>query len=101
MIFPYLCYVACESQFTGALLWPTTRRSGLVTQQCSELHRMFRPGVMINRQCGETGDWSPISIQDCTMRSNSSALVIVYFTVAASDTDEANRQSMADNVSIQ
>ena len=96
-----LCFSACETEFAGALLWPTSRRDRMVTQRCSELHPSFRSGVMISRQCGDKGDWSPISIQDCTMFNGSNPLVIVYFTVNTSSTDEATLTSTTDNVSIQ
>ena len=90
---------ACETEFAGALLWPTSRRSRMVTQRCSALHPSFRSGVMVNRQCGDQGDWSPISIQDCTMFNDSNPLIIVYFTVNASNTDEVNLTLTAENVS--
>ena len=91
---------ACETEFAGALLWPTSKRSRMVTQRCSALHPSFRSGVMISRQCGDEGNWSPISIQDCTMFNDSSPLVIVYFTVNTSSTDKATLTSTTDNVSI-
>ena len=80
-------FVACEADFTGALLWPTSQRSRLVTQRCSALHPSFRSGVTISRQCGDRGDWSPVSIQDCTMFDNSNPLVIVYLTVNTTEVD--------------
>ena len=82
-----LCFAACKADFAGALLWPTSQRSRLVTQRCSTLHPSFRSGVMISRQCDDGGDWSPISIQDCTMFDDSNPLVIVYSTVNTTEAD--------------
>ena len=65
------------------------------------LHPSFRSGVMVSRQCGDEGDWSPISIQDCTMFNDSNPLVIIYFTVNTSNTDETTHTSTTENVSIQ
>ena len=93
-----MCFVACESDFAGALLWPTSRRSRLVTQRCSALHPSFRSGVVVSRQCGDTGDWSPVSIQNCTMFADSNPLVIIYFAVNTSNVDEADLTSTAENV---
>ena len=98
-LFKLLYLAACEADFTGGLLWPTSRRSRLVTQRCSEIHPSFRSGVMVSRQCGDTGDWSPVSIQDCTMFENSNPLVIVYFTVNTTTTNEASRMLTVENVS--
>ena len=91
---------ACEADFTGGLLWPTSRRDRLVTQRCSELHPSFRSGVMISRQCGSNGNWLPVSVQDCTMFDNSNPLVIVYFAVNTSSNSEVDLMPTAENVSM-
>lgn len=96
--FNIVAFAACEADFTGALLWPTSRRSRLVTQRCSALHSSFRSGVMVSRQCGDDGNWSPVSIQNCTMFNDSNPIVIVYFTVNTSNINEVDLTSIAENV---
>lgn len=82
-------FLACEEDFSAGVLWPSSRQNRLVTQQCSELHRSFRAGVSISRQCGDDGEWSLVDIRDCTMFIDSSPLVIVYFTLNGSVTDDS------------
>ena len=80
--------LACENDFSASLIWPSSRRSRLVTQRCSELHSSFHSGVSVTRQCGDDGEWSPVDLRDCTMFINSNPLVIVYFTLNGSVIDD-------------
>ena len=89
-------HLACENDFSGGLFWPASRRNQLVTQRCSELHSSFRSGVTISRQCGDDGEWSPVDLRDCTMFINSNPLVIVYFTLNGSVTDDSTAKDVIE-----
>ncbi|XP_065910088.1 uncharacterized protein [Dysidea avara] len=88
----------CDNDFSGGLLWPSSGRNRLVTQRCSELHPSFRSGVSVSRQCGDDGEWSPVDLRGCTMFINSNPLVIVYFTLNGSVTDDSTAEAVIEAV---
>ena len=67
-----------------------------MTQRCSELHSSFRSGVSVSRQCGDDGEWSPVDLRGCTMFINSNPLVIVYFTLNGSVTDDSTAEAVIE-----
>ena len=67
-----------------------------MTQRCSELHPSFRSGVSVSRQCGDDGEWSPVDLRGCTMFINSNPLVIVYFTLNGSVTDDSTAEAVIE-----
>jgi len=99
MILLYCKFVfslACENDFAGGIFWPFSGRNRLVTQQCSKLHSSFRSGVYIRRHCEDDGKWSPVDLRDCTMFIDSRPLVIVYFTLNGSVTDDSTAEDLIE-----
>ena len=83
--------------FSGGLLWPTSRRNGVVTQRCSTLHPYFRSGVTISRKCNDDGSWGPVDDSSCTALNNAIPTLIISFVVNVSQIDA---QFVVDNVSF-
>ena len=96
----FLFYEACANDSSGGLFWINSRKNLLVTQPCSELHPNFRSGVEIGRQCNSDSNWSPVDITNCTMFLKSNPVIIVYFTVAVSDSNAIDSATIINNVSF-
>ena len=88
--------LACLQNFSGGLLWPTSRRDREVTQRCSELHPSFRPGVFISRKCNTDGTWGPVDESSCTAQDSAIPTLILSFAVNVS---QSNAEDIAHNVS--
>jgi len=69
--------VACQKDYSTGILWPRHEPDQLARVRCSSLHSSFRSGVYITRMCYSNGEWSDVDISACTMRTNTSALVMV------------------------
>ena len=100
MILLSICFfhsLACLQNFSGGLLWPTSRRDREVTQRCSTLHPSFRSGVFISRKCNADGTWGPVDESNCTAQSNAIPTLILSFAVNVS---QSNAEDIALNVSL-
>ena len=95
MCFLYL--LACLQDYSGGLLWPTSRRNREVTHRCSTLHPSLRPGVFISRKCNDDGTWGPVDDSSCTALNNAIPILIISFIVNVSQVDA---QHVVDNVSL-
>ena len=91
-------YIGCLQDFSGGLLWPTSRRNGIVTQSCSILHPYFRSQITISRKCNDDGTWGPVDDSSCTALNNAIPILIISFIVNVSRVDA---QLVVDNVSCQ
>ena len=94
----FLLYLlACLQDYSGGLLWPTSRRNREVTHRCSILHPSFRPGVTISRKCNDDGTWGPVDDSSCTALNNAIPTLIISFILNVSRVDA---QHVVDNVSL-
>ena len=91
-----LYLLACLQDYSGGLLWPTSRRNREVTHRCSTLHPSLRPGVTIIRKCNDDGTWGPVDDSSCTALNNAIPILIVSFAVNVS---QSNAEDIAHNVS--
>ena len=89
--------LACLQDFSGGLLWPTSRRNRSATQSCSALHPSLRSGVTISRKCNDDGSWGPVDDSNCTALNNAIPTLIISFIVNVSQVDA---QHVVDNVSL-
>ena len=89
--------LGCLQDFSGGLLWPTSRRNRVVTQSCSALHPYFRSRVTISRKCNGDGSWGPVDDSSCTALNNAIPILIISFVVNVSQIDA---KVVADNVSL-
>ena len=89
--------LACLQNFSGGLLWPTSRRDREVTQRCSALHTNFRSGVFISRKCNADGTWGPVDESSCTAQNSAIPTLILSFAVNVS---RSNAEDIAHNVSL-
>ena len=92
-----LYLLACLQDYSGGLLWPTSRRNREVTHRCSTLHPSLRPGVTISRKCNDDGTWGPVDDSSCTALNNAIPILIVSFAVNVS---QSNAEDIAHNVSL-
>ena len=83
--------------FSGGLLWPTSRRNRVVTQSCSTLHPSFRSRVAMSRKCNDDGTWGPVDNSNCTALNDAIPTLIVSFIVNMS---RAEAKVIVDNVSL-
>ena len=100
MILLSICFfhsLACLQNFSGGLLWPTSRRDREVTQRCSTLHPSFRSGVFISRKCNADGTWGVVDESSCTAHSIAIPTLILSFAVNVS---QSNAEDIAHNVSL-
>ena len=93
----FLIFVACLQDFSGGLLWPTSRQNTVITQSCSNLHPNFRSRVAISRKCNDNGSWGPVDESNCTALENANPILIISFKVNVSRSDA---EAIADNVSL-
>ena len=89
--------LACLQNFSGGLLWPTSRHDREATQRCSILHPSFRSGVFISRKCNADGTWGPVDESNCTAQSNAIPTLILSFAVNVS---QSNAEDIVLNVSL-
>ena len=90
------CSLACLQNYSGGLLWPTSRRNRVVTQSCSTLHLNFRSRVAVSRKCNDDGTWGPVDYSNCTALNDAIPILTISFIVNVS---QANARAIADNVS--
>ena len=83
--------------FSGGLLWPTSRRNRVVTQSCSTLHPSFRSRVSVGRKCNDDGTWGPVDDTDCTALNDAHRTLTVSFILNVS---QAEADIIVDNVSL-
>ena len=91
-----LYLLVCLQDFSGGLLWPTSRRNREITHRCSTLHPCLRPFVTISRKCNDDGTWGPVDDSSCTALNNAIPILIVSFAVNVS---QSNAEDIAHNVS--
>ena len=91
------CLLACLQNFSGGLLWPTSRRNRVVTQSCSTLHPSFRSRVAVGRKCNDDGTWGPVDDTGCTALNDAIPTLTVWFIVNVS---QADAQDDVDDVSL-
>ena len=99
-VIEFFCFfhsLACLQNYSGGLLWPTSRRDRVVTQSCSTLHPTFRSRVSVGRKCNEDGTWGPVDYSNCTALDNAIPTMTISFIVNVSLTDA---DAIAYNVSI-
>ena len=89
--------LACLQNYSGGLLWPTSRRNRVVTQSCSTLHPNFRSRVSVGRKCNDNGSWGPVDYSNCTALNGAIPTLTVSFIVNVS---QADARAIADNVSL-
>ena len=89
--------LACLQDYSGGLLWPTSRRNRVVTQSCSTLHPSFRSRVAISRKCYYDGTWGPVDYSSCTAHNIVIPTLIISFEVNLSLVDA---QHLVYNVSF-
>ena len=89
--------LACLQNFSGGLLWPTSRRNRVVTQSCSTLHPSFRSRVAVSRKCKYDGIWGPVDDSNCTALNDAVPTLIVSLIVNVS---QAEADIIVDNVSL-
>ena len=92
-----LYLLACLQDFSGGLLWPTSRRNRVVTNRCSALHSSLRSGVTISRKCKDDGSWGPVDDSNCTALNSAIPTLIVSFAVNVS---QSNAKDIVHNVSL-
>ncbi|XP_065884496.1 uncharacterized protein [Dysidea avara] len=68
---------ACDSEYSGGIVWPRRQANNLVRIRCSALHSSFRSGVYITRMCYSNGEWGGVNMSACTMRLDANPLVLV------------------------
>ena len=82
--------------FSGGLLWPTSRLNRVVTQSCSILHPSFRSRIVISRKCNDDGTWGPVDDSNCTALDSAIPTLLISFEVNDS---QADTQEVVNNVS--
>ena len=80
--------------FSGGLLWPTSRRNRVVTQSCSTLHPSFRSWIFIGRKCNDDGTWGPVDDSNCTALNDAIPTLIVSLIVKVSQAEAVNNVSL-------
>ena len=88
--------LACSEEFSGGILWSSSRQDLLVTEPCSVLHSSFRSGVAIGRHCQNDSTWSRVDLTNCTMFVKSSPVILIYFSV---EIDPVDANKIIKNVS--
>ena len=83
--------------FSGGLLWPTSRQNRVVTQSCSTLHPSFRSRVAVSRKCKDNGTWGPVDDSNCTALNDAIPTLIVSLIVNVS---QAEADITVNNVSL-
>jgi len=68
---------ACESEYSNGIVWPRRLSGSSVSIRCSVLHLSFRSGVYITRMCLPNGQWGDVDMSACTMKSETTPLVMV------------------------
>ena len=82
--------------FSGGLLWPTSRRNLIVVQSCASLHPSFRSRVSIMRECNDDGTWGLVDDSNCTTLDSAIPTLLIVFEMNVS---QADAQNVVDNVS--
>ena len=88
--------LACLQDYSGGLLWNTSRRDRVVTQSCSTLYPSFRARVTVSRKCNNDGTWGPVDYSSCTALNSAAPTLIISFKVNVS---QSNAKAVAENVS--
>ena len=88
--------LACLQDYSGGLLWSTSRQNRVVTQSCSTLHPTFRSRVSVSRKCNDDGTWGPADYSNCTALNDAIPTLTVSFIVNVSQTEAV---VVVDNVS--
>ena len=83
--------------FSGGLLWPTSRRNRVVTQSCSILHPSFRSRVAVSRKCNDDETWGPVDDSNCTALNDAIPTLTVSLIVNVS---QLEADIIVDNVSL-
>ena len=89
--------LACLQNYSGGLLWPTSKRNREVTQSCSTLHPSIRSRVSVGRKCNDDGTWGPVDYSNCTALNDAIPTLTVSFIFNVS---QANARAIVDNVSL-
>ena len=82
--------------FSGGLLWPTSRRNLVVIHSCASLHPSFRSRVPVLRECNDDGTWGPVDNSNCTTLDSAIPTLLISFEMNVS---QADAQNTVDNVS--
>ena len=88
--------LACFEDFSGGILWPTSRLNLEISQSCSTLHSSFRARANVIRKCNDDGTWGQTDDSSCTALNDAIPTLILSFIVNVS---QADAQDVADNVS--
>ena len=89
--------LACSQDYSGGLLWPTSRQNGVVTQSCSTLHPSFRSRVTISRKCSDNGTWGSVDYSSCTAQNSAIPTLVISFEV---NLPQVDAQHVVYNVSF-
>ena len=93
----YILLLACLQDFSGGLLWPTSRRNTMRTHSCSTLHPYFRLAAIIARKCNDDGTWGPVDDSSCSALNNAIPTLIISFKLNIS---KFYAQHVVDKVSL-
>ena len=89
--------LACLLNYSGGLLWRTSRQNSVVTHSCSALHPSFRSRVVVSRKCNDDGTWGLVDYSNCTALNDTNSTLIVSFEVNVSNTEA---KAIVDSVSL-
>jgi len=78
---------ACDETFE-VVLWPKTPVSTTAMIRCAEIHSSFPFGPYITRRCNVGEMWGVPDFSNCTMRSDSTPLVVVSVNLGEIDGSE-------------
>ena len=95
-----LCFfysLVCLQNFSGGLLWPTSRRNRVVTRRCSALYPSFRSRVAISRKCNNNGTWGPEDYSNCTAFKSAIPTLLISFE---GNFPHSDAKHVVDNVSL-
>ena len=99
LVISIVCFysLACLENFSGGLLWPTSRRNLVVVQSCASLHPSFQSRVPVIRECNDDGTWGPVDDSNCTTLDSAIPTLLIFFEMNIS---QADAQNVVDNVSF-
>ena len=97
IIINFYCTLACLQNYSGGLLWPTSRQNRVVTQSCSTLHPSFRSRVAVSRKCNNDGTWGPVDDTGCTVLNDAIPILLISFEVNVSKEESLH---VVNNVSL-
>jgi len=93
-------YIVCKPDYSSGITWKKQRSNEISRVNCSDLHPNFQSKVYITRPCYYNREWGSVDLSECTMKPNSSLLVMIEVagfsiaTNAALIIDDVSRVSL-------